>query len=405
MAIDSSPQFDLTINGYDVDPALARAVRDVEYDILDGAISTLKLNISNVDFKISDTKIIRPGNLIKVFAGYGAERRLIGGARIHEVNTDDPDNGVPRIEAVGYTGDFLMTKNSPAPRAEGQPFTKKPRKKRDNDGRTWFEGAMYSDAIRDKARSYGFRVDVDDTPAHIVGPLGIFQPAGMTDYQFITAIANDLRWLFWVSADEQTETWILHFKDPDTTSGIQDRKYDFARNKGDQTTCFAPQFSEFDQGPTSLQVQFLNPKTKKLETISVEADATFAEDPNEYFGVPQEEPLIRPPNKPQTGPEVTLAFGGSSVVTQADREFGSVAEAKTWAQSWFNAHARDYIRAEWKTKGPGSETLTARQVHSLSGVGSRYSGDYYLDNVTQRWSAGGGHVVVCKGTKISNSQG
>jgi hypothetical protein len=312
---------------------------------------------------------------------------------------------MPKMEVIGYTGDWLMTKNSPPPRAEGQPFSNNPKKSNAADGRTWFEGAMYSDAIRDKARAYGFRIDVDETPDNIIGPYGVFQPAGMTDFKFVTSISNDLRWLFWVDADEDTETWVLHFKDPNTTAGIQDRKLEFKYNSGNQSSIFGFRVTEYDQGPTSLQVQFVNPKTKKLETVSVEADPSLTTDSPEYLGDPEEKPLLRPPSNPPSGPEITIAFGGSSVVTQADRQFGSVAEAKAWAQAWFAEYERDFIRAEWKTKGPGSETLTARQVHSISGVGPRHAGDYYLTNVTHTWSASSGHTVTCRGSMISAADG
>lgn len=402
MARDTSPQFDMTINGYDIGPELLRMVQAIEYDSGDGLADQLKIDLSNVDFAVAKTKMFRVGNIVKVWAGYGAERTFIGGARITEVNTDYPDNGMPKMEVVGYTGDWLMTKNAPAPRAEGKPFRRKPRRARANDGRAWFEGAMYSDAIRDKARAYGFRADVDDTPENIIGPNGVFQPADMTDFKFASLVSNELRWLFWVSADEDTETWVLHFKDPNTTAGIQDRKLDFKYNRGNQSSIFGFRVTEYDQGPTSLQVQFVNPKTKRLETVSVEVDPTLVDSPK-YLGIPGEEPLLRLPSNPPSGPQITVAFGGGSVVTQADRQFGSVAEAKAWARAWFAEHESNFIRAEWKTKGPGSETLTARQVHSVSGVGSRHAGDYYLTNVTHQWSASSGHVVTCRGRMISGA--
>lgn len=403
---DSAPQFDMAINGYDLDPAIMNMIQSVEYDSIesDGA-DMIKIDLANVDFSVAKTKLFRIGNVVKLWAGYGSERTFIGGARITEVNTDYPDNGMPKMEVVGYSGEWLMTKNSPPPRAEGKPFSRNPKRSKREDGRTWFEGAMYSDAIRDKATTYGFRSDVDDTPENIIGPLGVFQPAGMSDFKFVTSISNDLRWLFWVSADEDTETWILHFRDPNTTEGIQDRKIDFRYNSGNQTSVFGFRTTEYDQGPTSLQVQFMNPKTKKLETVSVEVDASLIKDSPEYVGDPEEQPLLRPPSNPPSGPEITVAFGGSSIVTQADRQFGSIAEAKAWAQGWFKKWVRDFIRAEWKTRGPGSETLTARQVHSVSGVSARHSGDYYLTNVTQAWSASAGHVVTCRGSMITAADG
>lgn len=413
--IDSAPAFDITINGYDIDANLGQLVQSVAYDSGDGIIDEMKLTIANPEFVITDKKLFRPGNIIKLWGGYGPERYFIGGARIEKVRPNFPEGGsMPSVEIIGYTGDILMTRNAPQPWEFGKPFEPVPdtkfekkaakaeKAKHVNDGRTWAEGLMYSDAIADKAGVYGFRADVDPTPAKIIGPLGVFQKADMTDFDFVMAIANELGWLFWVDADELTETWVLHFKDPDTTAGIQSRKYDFAYRNGDQSTCESFEAEELlADAPTQLRVQFKNTEKNQLEEITVDVDPTSIFD-SEYAGLPDEEPLLRPPNKPIHANEITIAFGEVAVKTISDRQFGSVAEAHEWAKAWYVEHVRDYTRGTWQTRGPGTETLTARQVHSVSGVGTRYSGDYYVTNVSQSFSTSG-HSVRVNGRKIGNN--
>lgn len=427
IGIDAAPVFDITINGYDLDANLGRLVQSVGYDSADGLVDELKLQIANPNFVISDKKLFRPGNLVKVWAGYGPERNFIGGGRIEKVRPNFPEGGgMPMVEIVGYTGDVLMTRNAPEPWKFEKPFAPVPDTKSEkkaakaekakhvDDGRTWAEGLMYSDAILSKARAYGFRADIDDTPANIIGPLGVFQKADMTDFDFIMSIANELGWLFWVDADELTETWILHFKDPNTTSDIQNVKYDFPYNSGDRTSCESFEAEELlADAPTSLRVQFKNTATNQLEEISVEVDPTVNYD-GIYSGAPDEEPApsfesfdafeLRPAQKPVPlqANEITIAFGDVAVKTISDRNFGSVAEATAWARAWYAEHLRDYTRGTWKTRGPGTETITARQVHSVSGLGSRYSGDYYVTNAAQSWSANG-HEVRISGRKIGNN--
>lgn len=413
--LDAAPAFDITVNGYDLDANLGRLVQSISYDSLDGGADEMKIQLANPDFVITDKKLFRLGNMVKVWAGYGPERHFIGGGRIEKIRPTFPEGGaMPTVEVTALSGDSLMMRSAPEPWTFGQPFEAEPdtkfekkaakaeKAKHVDDGRTWAEGLMYSDAILDKAGSYGFRADVDETPSHIIGPLGVFQKADMTDFDFIMAIANDLGWLFWVDADELTETWILHFKDPNTTAGIQDRKFDFAYNSGDQTTCESFEAEEIlADAPTSLRVQFKNTATNKLEEITVEVDPTDVYD-SEYAGLPEEEPLLRPPNKPVHANEITIAFGDVAVKTISDRHFGSVAEANEWAKAWYTEHVRDYTRGTWKTRGPGTEQITARHVHSLSGLGARYSGDYYITNVTQTWSTSGHEVRIC-GRKIGNN--
>ena len=401
--IDAAPAFDMTVNGYDLDPVVGDLITSIEYDSGDGLADMLKLKVSNPEFEVSDKKVFRTGNLVKLWGGYGSTRTFIGGARIEKVRPDFPSGGgMPTIEIVGFSGDKLMMRNAPSPREFSAPFSKNPKKSKKPDGRVWSEGLMYSDAIRDKARFYGFRVDVDDTPAHIIGPMGVFQKADMTDFDFVSAIANELGWLFWVDADEDTETWTLHFKDPDTAGEIQDRKFDFPYNSGNQTSCLSFEAEEIiGSAPTSLQVQFKNHVTNELQTITVEVDPTVL-DSDEYAGLPGEDVKLRPPSKPKQADEIIIAFGDSAVKTVSDRHFGSIAEADAWAQAWYREHVRDYIRGKFTTRGPGSETLTARQVHSVSNLGAQYSGDYYLTNVNQFWTASSGHMVTANGRKISN---
>lgn len=420
--LDTSPAFDLAINGYDIDQNVLRAITSVEYDSGDGLADQLKLNVANPNFLVSDSKLFRPGNIIKLWGGYGSDRHYIGGAMIEKVRPDFPAGGsTPTIEIVAFTADTFLARGAPPPYNFGKPFSKPPttkagkaklRAQKTNDGRTWPEGLMYSDAIAEKASYYGFKADIDETPDNIIGPLGVFQKADMSDFDFISAIANELGWLFWVSADEFTNSWILHFRDPDLAATIQRSKYDFAYNSGDQSTCLSFEAEEkLGDSPTELQVQYKNTATNTLEVVTIAVDpndplAGTTAIPDQYSGIPSEESLLRPANpaaaKPQTGAKVTIAFGGVAVRTIADREFGSIAEVAAFAKTWYLQHMRDFTECKFSTMGPGSETLSARQVHSVSGVGIQYTGDYYLTNVVQSFSAGGGHSVSASGRKIKS---
>ena len=199
---------------------------------------------------------------------------------------------MPTIDIVGYSAERLMMRNEPNSSDEKKPFLtlkeqEKLRKKQHKDkvrgivpfkGRIWKDGLLYSNVIEEKANEYQFNHDVDVTPTNIVGPAGMIQKVGMSDYNLVAGIANELIWLFWVDMEEEDESWSLHFKDPDGFGGVQDKKFTFTYNSGSTTS-----LQEFDgeqlmgEGVTDLKVQLKNPKTGLLESISVIGDPSEEE--------------------------------------------------------------------------------------------------------------------------------
>lgn len=397
--VDLAPSFAISVNGYDIDEGVGKLITSFEYDSSDGGADMMKISFSNPDLILTDKKVIQVGNTIRLWGGFFGELKFIGGAIVEKIRPTFPaGNQMPTIEIVAYTADKAMMRNSPPASKDAKPFTAaqvKKKKKKKPEGKRWNEGDMYSDAVQDKADFYSFDADIDQTPAHIIGPMGVFQKQGMTDFVFVAGIANELGWLFWVDAKEDAG-WVLHFKDPNKASDIQDQKFDFVYNQGDQSTLLSFEGEQLmGNGPTDLQVQIKNPKTGKLETFSIQGEDES--DPVEYANT-IDEVVIRPPIDAQ---EVTLSFGGVAVKVIADRRFQSPAEVKEWAQAWYRANKEDFYTGRGVVVGPGVENLTARQVHQVSGLPEPWSGDYYFSNVNHKWTSGGvGYEVTWSGRKI-----
>lgn len=393
---DLAPSFAIEVNGIDVGDAIGELVTSVEYDSTDGGADMMKLQVNNPDLVLTNKKVFQTGNTIKLWAGYGPLLSFIGGCRIEKLRPVFPGSGMPTMEIVAYTADRMMMKNSPLPKREFAKFAaKRPKKGGKIDGRTWPMGSLHSDAVFDKALAYGFIPDIDISPAGIIGPQGVIQKADMSDFDFVNGLANYLGWLFWVDAVEEGDLWTLHFKDPDRASGIQLRSYDFKYDSGDQTSLLSWEGEQLlGDEPTNVYVQVLNPQSGKLEKYDISADS-FAPPP-QYAGIPADQ-ILQPT---ETAQEVEIAFGGVAIKVIADRAFSTPAEAKQWLDAWFRQNSDRFYSGRGSVTGPGAETLTARQVHSISGLPEPWPGDYYMTNVNHKWSAGAGYIVDWSGRKI-----
>lgn len=427
-AEDMAPSFAISINDHEIDENVCKLIQEVEYDSADNIADMLKLRISNKDFAVSDKKVFQVGNVIKLWMGFNT-LEYIGAAIIEKVRPDFPQEAMPTIEVIAYSADRLMMRNSPAASDEAKPFlsAKEQAEKREaehkakirgqiikNNFRRWPEGLLYSDVIEQKALAYGFDVDIDATPQDIVGPMGIIQKVGMTDYQFLAGIANELKWLFWVDMPEDGKKWVLHFRDPDFFEEAQDRKYTFRYNSDFRGQASSHQYSlagpstllSFEgeqlmgEGATDLQIQIKNPQTGQLENYTISADppqdteaVEFVDDVSEAVEKGLELDLS----------VVTLSFGNVAVKVIADRQFQTPQQAKQWAERWYNEHHRDFFSGRGVVRGPGVESIRAMQVHGAEGLGELWSGDYYYVNVVHKMNERDGYTVTWDGRKVTSS--
>lgn len=421
---DLAPSYAISINDYEIDENIVRSVISVEYDSADNIADMMKLTIANPNFLVSDQKVFQIGNVIKLWVGF-EYLTYVGACIIEKVRPYYPSEGMPTIEVVAYSADRLMMRNAPDSSDELKPFMteKEQQKERDRQrkarnrgyqlfrGKQWLEGTLYSEVVAEKAESYNFDADIDETPKNIVGPAGVIQKVGMTDYQFVAGLANELIWLFWVDMKEEESTWTLHLRDPDTVGDIQEEKFTFRYNSltdggGTFSIGASPTtLLEFEgeqlmgEGPTDLRIQLKNPKTGQLESYSVIGDP--ADDSVEFMGV-VDDPVEKHPDNPA---QISLSFNNVAVRVIADRQFQTPAQVKEWAEAWYNEHHRDFYSGSGVVRGPGVEKLRAMQVHAMDGLGKAWSGDYYFTNVIHKLDAQNGYSVTWHGRKVTPAAG
>lgn len=392
-----SPSFDLKINGQLLDDEIMRAVISVEYDSSDNAVDMMKLSVYNHNSEISSRQIFNIGDTIALFGGHvkkGGDLLHIGSAIIEKIRPSwggNPDT----LSIVAYTPDRKMARNAPNTSSEERPFLseeeekkEKKKKKRDSKGRVYGDennSAMFSEAVRSIASHYNFTPFIDDTPDH--APIhGFIHKVGMSDLDFVVGLANESNHLFFVrGAPDGSPKFELYFLHPDTLD-LQEEEFTFHYSNGNESSLI-----EFDgnqelgNGISKLQGQFKHPKTGKMISFSIDGEKEVETDT--YTG-----DMGIATNKPQPIDEVLFTVGGSSVKVVVGRNFGSVAQLKLWAQAWYKQNNERFFTGRGTVQGPGTETLSARQRHNLSGLGDPWDGRYYFTTVTHVFKPDGYQV-------------
>lgn len=377
-----APAYLLKVSGAELDIGITGLVTEVEYESADGVADVLKVRVANQDAVVSDSKIFQIGNEVEVWMGYGTNLTFIGAAVIAKTLASFPEEGIPMLEVVGYSRDHQMMDNEPP-----EVKTKKKKKKKGKGGRV-FRDAKFSDAVRQRGEDYLFQLDVDDTPET---PHDFVQAAGMNDYEFVRGMANLTGYVFWVDRNP-AGTWILHFKDPKTINLLQTTKYvlEYGTELASLLS-FEPEMV-FTGSYTKLVAHVKNARTGKLLKAEVE-DGAVSDDAL-YNGNPDEK--IKEP--PPSGGSVKLYFEDWSIEVQSGQKFKTEEELTLWAASWFERNRDNFVIARGKTIG--IESLRAREVHEIAGVGTLYSGDYQLDRVRHVCTESSGYHCDWHGRKV-----
>ena len=222
----NAPTFSLKVNDNPVGAGVRKLVQSVEFESVDGMADMAKIvisdpsSISNSKSRlISDSQIFAPGNEVTLSFGYfGNIVQNVGRAVIRRSSPDFAEDGIPTVEVVGYDASCKMMDNSPEPLKERKKTkTKGGQQKveyKDSRAGRRFKDVKFSDAVKERAKDYGFALDVDET---LDSPHDFNQKAGMTDYDFVKGLANVTGFYFWVDYNFDEEKWTLHFKNAGTT--------------------------------------------------------------------------------------------------------------------------------------------------------------------------------------------
>lgn len=267
--------------------------------------------------------------------------------------------------------------------------------KKGKGGRT-FRG-RFSDAVKQRARDYQFIEDIDET-SRAAKPF--VQKVGMTDFDFVQALANLTGFIFWVDGDLDGN-WTLHFKNPEDVTadtfwpaeGGDPRKYNFRYDQGDLSSLlsFDPELS-IQGAHTELKVRVKNSRTGRV----IEAD--FKEDNLEApeTTVITDGSTLRVADQAlekehTSGSSVKLFLGEFSIDVIANRTFQTKAELVAWSRQWYRRNRENFVLGNGALIGV--ELLRARQIHEISGIGIGLDGDYEFTRVRHVFSNQNGYTI------------
>lgn len=412
-----APDFSLKIDNNRLDESVREMIQSVEYESCDGMADVLKLSIADTMDKsarlpIRDSKIFMPGRVLSLFIGYGTQLRHIGSAEIRRLRPIFPSGAAPSIEVVAYTADAKMADTGPEPLKETKVLKKGGiRKKNSKAGRRW-NNARYSDAVADRADAYGFKLDIDEAPYG-----GEFiQKANMTDYDFIKGLSNLTGFIFWVDGDSNGE-WTLHFKDPARLrqADLQDKTYTFKYGDDDFSTLlsFEPELA-IQNAITKLLVQTKDPISGRILEAKVEEEQDQGPETGINPGNLKSDGDIVDKSLDQrsaldlkgngmkgeltTASDIKLFVDDFSFDIRANRRFRNEAELAAWAAQWFRRNRENFLLARGALIG--IESMRARQVHNLSGLGTAWDGAYYFTRVRHIMNVSSGYSVDFNARKI-----
>lgn len=396
-----APAYVIQVGERFLEIGVTNAIVECSYESADGMADVAKLKVMNPDFKISDAKVFQPGNEIAMWMGYGNNLAFIGRAVIDKVRANFPKgDSMPMMEVVGYTRDHEMMQNAPqdVKRASGaalkkltaSPNVKKKRKRKGVSGRVFAKTSM-SDVVKARLEDYGFVTHIDPTPEFVKD---VIQKAGMNDYEFVTGMANIAGYVFWVEGDENGE-WSAYFLNPngEILPLLQDKKYTFEYNTQLATLLSFEPEQIFTDNITKLTYELHNPRNGKVEK------AEFDAEDKKFDTLVQMLDETEPVDGEQAdGAQIKLYIGDYSIEVASGKSFKSLAEFEAWAAAWFRRNRGNFITARGEMIG--LETLKARQTHSIAGVGTFYSGDYYFSRVRHSMSARNGFRTDFHARKI-----
>jgi phage protein D len=419
----NAPDFRITVGGAQVPIGIRQLVERVEYESSDGMADVMKVVFRDPRYappkglsatgplhglgaggsgsgsylSLRDIKVFQPGNEMALWMGYGTNLKHIGRTVIRKVRPNYPRDEMPSVEVIGYTKDSAMMDNSPQ-----KPKNPPPKKKRKKGavkppppGARVFKDSTYAEAVRARARDYGFDVsDVDDTPD---APSRFIQKVGLSDYDFIKGLSNLTGFFFWVDADESGQ-WKLHFKDPKTLRRkvVQDKVYTFKYDQGATSSLleFSPELV-LQGASTRLQAQVKDPVSGKTFDAIFDEENEETPDPlavvQDDIEFDVEGNLLQGEYK--TAATVKIFLDDFSFVANTNRRFRTEAELILWARQWFRRHRENFVLSHGTIIGV--ETVMARQVHKISGIGMGLDGEYFFTNVRHIMQNGSGYELDC----------
>jgi phage protein D len=407
---DLAPFYILKVEGTKLEVDITSFVKGVEFESAVDMLDLLKIDITNPGFvfdlggpDFTAHKVFQPGNQVDVWAGYGAESEanFLGRAIIDKHMPNYPENALPSLVINGYDAAKRMTQEQTEITTGDRSKRKDPNK--DQIGKK-YPMMTHSQMVEDKAAKYGWAANVYPTTKIDT----LFQKKGMNDYNFVRGLAAINAFDFWVDYDVVKKNWTLNWLPRDYK---QRPTYvlDYGTNSGAIFRCDA-EYGLSDQ-ITDLQVMYFSEENQQWQRVDkivkqpgadprYRAGATpgTTQTPRRQTRKGRKPVKVAKRQRDLINEEITnverlrLASGGHSIDVIPMRRFKDAADAVEFSKRWIQKRREHFIILKGETVG--IETMRARQIHEIKGLGKRLSGKYYFTSV--RHKLGGGAQYRCE---------
>lgn len=351
-----APNYRIEIEGAELDPATKADVVELSITMEKENLTSFRLTINNWDdrslaFKYSDGDAFSVNRRIHIELGYADRLVSMVRGQITSMAPRFPQSGAPTLD-VGGTDRLFALKNS---------------KPRDGDVLSYVDKADWqiAQAVADRN---GLPIEVTkEGPVHRL----VVQQKDQDDARFLLDRARRIDFAFYMRTDATTRQDKLFFVKPlDGRDGRPIRVYEFEWGKS--LMSFTPKLNVAEQ-VSAVTVRGWNPRTKQ----PIVARATGSD-------------LPRSEGRGGNGPAVAVASSASGLGKQdfiVDAAVLNEEEAKKLAVSRLAERAYSYITGSGQVIGipdlrPGDNV-------KLTGLGTRFSGQYYVRRVDHSIGASG----------------
>ena len=415
---------------------ISSLVQSISFESIDGIADATNIELLNPKledgtFAWNDRKLIVPGNYIDIYAGYEIPLTFIGRTKINSLEYNFPESEIPTIKIVGYSRETEMMDNGPgitkvSIRRKNKLKTKNKVPKDTRTAKQRVLPTSINKTVKSIASAYGMDLDIDgsrgsDTEVLPPLPKGTWHRVGMSDWDFLVAISNMRNYLLWVDTEAKTgspdEKWTLHFRNAENIitktekqiregaikglplqKDVKVLKY----HQGDDSSLleFKPNYSIAGTA-VNLHISFVNPDTGEcLQADIIDGNAEVKSsvklsDTRHEKGEDLNKKVI---SKLSDAQSYKIGFGEYSVEVVPGRKFKTLDQLAAWLESWFIRNKEQFIIGEGSMIG--DPTIMARQIHTISGLGTLLSGLYYFVRVKHVLSATDGYKISFTARKV-----
>lgn len=381
--------YELIINGVGLDPSFYELIPSVTYEDESDKISTIKFDVvfqrpvvGGTSLDLINMKFFVPGNLVVLKGGYGSDLKHLMAAYIVDVEPDFPENGPPKISITCYDHLYKLTMLK-------------------SEKGEIFKDVLDHNIVQKVGTRHNMIISVTDS----AGANGIrkttkkqkrTQKRGSSDYDFLQELAklNDCH--AYTRYAPKQKRFELFFEPPndktkpmiDFVYGQGDVPYDVTSIDGQLSAAllsFKPKLSVSTQFTKYRVICRDKTSNKKIE-VEMTLDDFLDKQADLKIGGGDSDKLLKK-NAAVAGGTVMQKTFGTYVETVTNKTFKSADEGREYLTLHLKKIARDFITGTGKIKG--NEILKSRQVHSFSGIGSMFDGNYYIKKVKGTFANGG----------------